>query len=521
MTLPPTFDRDELAKLDKETLIEIILALWQQVQEQAAIIQQLQDQLAKNSRNSSKPPGSEGLKKPRTRSLRRKSGRRRGGQQGHPGHTLEMVAQPHHTRIHPVPSCPHCARDLRSVALCGHERRQVFDVPPVQVEVTEHQAEIKVCPGCGERVKASFPPAVTQPVQYGPRFKAQAAYLNNYQLLPWARTCELLGDFYGHQPAEALVLAANTTLDDQLEPSLTTIKQQLIDAEVVHFDESGFRVEGKLNWLHVASTASLTYYGVHPKRGQEAMKDIGILPQFSGRAVHDHWKSYLTFPDCQHAFCNAHHLRELQFVVDQYKQSWAEELSALLVEIKKEVEQAPPEHTSLPAERIAHFEQRYDELIAQGLKANPPPAQPPPKKRGRRKQSPPKNLLDRLQQYKAQVLAFMHDFRVPFDNNLAERDVRMVKLKQKVSGTFRTRSGAETFCAIRSYISTVRKQGHKVIDAIYDALLGRPFIPCTSGVGQPEYLPDMAQSAEASYLSRLQPTWPVDLRICPQATCTA
>jgi transposase len=388
-----------------------------------------------------------------------------------------MVEQPDHVRVHPVTVCPHCATDLRSVEPRKRERRQVFDIPPVQVEVTEHQAEIKACPTCGEQVKGEFPAEVTQPVQYGPRLKAQASYLNTYQLIPWARTRELLGDFYGHTPAEAIVLESNAMVVDRIAPSLDTTKQQLIAAHVVHFDESGLRVEGQLNWLHVASTDYLTYYGVHLKRGQDGMKAVGILPQFKGRAVHDHWQSYFTFKDCQHALCNAHHLRELQFVVDQYEQEWAQEMMHLLLDIKAEVDAAPLEQLSLLPERVAHFEQRYDELIALGLEANPPPADPPPKKRGRKKQSPPKNLLDRLQQRKPQVLAFMYDLRVPFDNNLAERDVRMVKVKQKVSGAFRTRTGAETFCAIRSYISTARKHGQNVIDALHSALMGIPFIP--------------------------------------------
>jgi transposase len=409
--------------------------------------------------------------------LRKKSGRRSGGQKGHQGHTLKMVEQPDHIQVHEASTCSHCATDLQSVEPCGYEKRQVFDVPPMRIEVTEHQAEVKTCPGCGQQVKGDFPSDVTQPVQYGPRFKAQASYLNNYQFIPLARTCELLGDFYGHMPSEAFVLDANATLVDQTEPSLATIKQQLIAADVAHFDESGLRVEGQLNWLHVASTDQLTYYAVHPKRGQVGMKAVGILPEFEGRAVHDHWKSYFTFDDCQHALCNAHHLRELQFVLDQYDQTWARQMAQLLLDIKDEVQAAPLEQTTLSPELLAHFEQRYDELIAQGLKANPPPADPPPRKRGRKKQSPPKNLLDRLQQFKPQVLAFMYDFRVPFDNNLAERDVRMVKVKQKVSGAFRTRTGAETFCIIRSYISTVRKQGRNVIDAIHDALTGNPFIP--------------------------------------------
>jgi transposase len=485
MMSPLEIDGNQLAELDKEALISIVLTLRQTVAEQATVIQSLRDQLAKNSQNSGRPPSSDGLKKPRTRSLRKKNGRRSGGQKGHEGHTLKMVKQPDHIRVHRVSACPHCATDLQSVESCKQERRQVFDVPPVQVEVTEHQAEVKVCPTCGEQVKGAFPAEVTQPVQYGPRLQAQATYLNTYQLIPWARTCELLGDFYGHRPAEAIVLASNTTVVECIEPSLEAIKEQLIAADVAHFDESGLRVEGQLNWLHVASTDHLTNYDVHPKRGQDGMKAAGILPEFKGRAVHDHWQSYFTFKNCQHALCNAHHLRELQFVVDQYEQEWASGMMHLLLDIKAEVDAAPPEPMSLPPERLAYFEQRYDELIAKGLAANPPPADPPPKacgersrtKRGRKKQSPPKNLLDRLQRHKLQVLVFMYDFRVPFDNNLAERDVRMVKVKQKVSGAFRTHTGAETFCAIRSYISTARKHGLNVIDALHSALMGNPFIP--------------------------------------------
>lgn len=475
-------DRDQLEKLDKENLISIILTLRQQVQQlqetvaqQAAELQSLRDQVAKNSRNSGKPPGSDGLRKPRN--LRQKTGRKAGGQKGHTGHTLKMVEQPDHIKPHPVSVCSHCATDLSAIEPCGHERRQVFDIPPVQMEVTEHRAEIKVCPACGRQVKGDFPLTVSQPVQYGVRLKAQASYLHSYQLLPLARTCELLEDFYGHRPSEAFVLAANAELVDQIEPSLAVIKHQLLKADVVHFDESGLRVEGQLNWLHVAGTNHLTYYGVHPKRGQTGMQAIGILPNFVGRAVHDHWQAYFAFQQCHHALCNAHHLRELQFIVEQYQQPWAQHMIQLLLDIKAEVATAPLDHHCLPPERLAHFQQRYDKLIAQGLKANPTPPPPPNNKRGRKKQTPPKNLLDRLQQHKSQVLAFMSDFRVPFDNNLAERDVRMVKIKQKISGAFRTSTGAETFCAIRSYISTARKHGLNVINVIHNALSGNPFFP--------------------------------------------
>lgn len=484
MTSQTDLERSQLKELDKQALISIILMLQQQVQElqrtvaaQGAEIQKLQDQLAKNSRNSGKPPSSDGLKKPRTQNLRKKTGRRSGGQKGHKGHTLAMVEQPDQVQVHPVTHCSHCAADLQSVESGEPERRQVFDIPPVRIKVTEHQAEVKVCPQCGNQVKGDFPQGVTQSVQYGSRIKAQASYLNNYQLIPWARTCELLGDFYGHSPAEALVQEANAAVMRSVEPSLEATKEQLTTSDVVHFDESGLRVEGRLNWLHVASTKLLTCYTVHPKRGQDGMNAMGILPALQGRAMHDHWSPYFTYDNCLHALCNAHHLRDLLFVVEQYKQSWAEDMIQLLMDIKAAVDAASPAQLSLDSDQLAHFEQRYDELLSLGLEANPPPVDPPPKKRGRKKQTPPKNLIDRLQKHKPQVLAFMYDFRVPFDNNLAERDVRMVKIKQKVSGAFRTRAGAETFCAIRSYISTVRKNRLNVIDAIYDALTGRPFVP--------------------------------------------
>ena len=491
MNIPPELDRQHLEKLDQTSLIELVLMMQQQLAEQGdltqalqaqlaeqqALMQTLQDQLAKDSHNSSKPPSSDGLKKPRTRSLRQQGQRPKGGQPGHKGDTLKMVAEPDHMEPHPVMACPHCRTDLGSIEPIGYQKRQMFDVPSVRLEVTQHQAEIKHCPGCGQQVKGVFPAHVTQPTQYGPRLKAQASYLNNYHFIPLARTAELLTDLYGQAPSEAVVIEANQQLVEQTQPSLERIKQQLVAAAVANFDESGLRVEGKLHWLHVASTPELTHYHVHRKRGQDGMDAGGILPAFQGGAVHDHWSPYLKFDNCHHYFCNAHHLRELQFVLEQYQQAWAADMAQLLLDIKTEAEATPAPAMSLPPERLAYYETEYDQLVATGLVANPPPDQPPPKKRGRPKQSPPKNLLDRLAKYKSGVLAFMYDFRVPFDNNLAERDVRMVKVKQKVSGTFRTHSGADTFCAIRSYISTVRKQRLNVIDAIYDAFVGQPFIP--------------------------------------------
>lgn len=337
----------------------------------------------------------------------------------------------------------------------------------MQIEVTEHQVEIKCCPDCGQRVQGSFPAQVTQPVQYGPHLKAQASYLNSYHFIPIARTCEVLGDLYGHTPAWGLVADANQAVAAGCEPALAEIQRQLLQAPVVHFDESGVRVAGQLQWLHRTSTEWLTCFALHPKRGQAARRDNGILPHFTGWALHDHWASYLTFDACDHAFCNAHHLRELQFITDQYQQPWASEMSQLLYDIKTEVAEVFNQSHSLEPERIAAYATDHDAIVLRGLKANPPSENP----------SPPKNLLDRLDQHRTGLLAFMYNFDIPFDNNLAERAMRMVNVKQKVSGAFHTELGAQTFSHLRSYISTVRKQGHNVIAALQNALAGQPFIP--------------------------------------------
>ena len=476
MTMTVELDHHQLENLDKASLIELILELQQQLAAQLVVIQELRDQIAKDSHNSSKPPSSDGLKKPKTSSLRQPGQHPRGGQPGHKGDTLKMVAEPDHIERYGVKACPQCQADLTAIEPTGHEKRQVFDVPPVRIEVTEHQVEIKQCPGCGAQVKGEFPTDVTQPTQYGLRLKAQASYLNVYHFIPLARAEELLTDFYGQSPSEAVIMAANQQLVEETKSSLESIKKQLVAADVVNFDESGLRIAGKLYWLHVASTPQLTYYHAHPNRGSIGMEAGGILPKFRGGAVHDHWAPYLSFEQCQHYFCNAHHLRELQFIQEQYQQEWAADMAQLLRNIKAEVEATPAPAICLPTDRLLHYAAEYDKFIANGLPANPlpEPEDAPPKKRGRPKQSPPKNLLDRLQTHKSGVLAFMADFRVPFDNNLAERDIRMVKVKQKVSGSFRTPVGADTFCSIRSYISTARKQGHNVIAAVYDAFLGQP-----------------------------------------------
>ncbi len=485
-------DREQLNRLDKASLLEVTLllqtqvvalqawaqALQAQVSEQQAELQRLRDQLAKDSHNSGKPPSSDGLKKkPNPKSLRQKGQRPLGGQPGHQGDTLKMVDEADQRVVHAATVCPHCQTDLQAVAATAYHRRQVFDLPPVRLAVTEHQAEVKQCPGCHQTVTGPFPADVTQPVQYGPRILAQASYLNHYHYLPLERTEEALTDLYGQAPSASVILAASQRVVAGSQDALTRIKTQVQAAAVAHFDESGLRVAGQTHWLHVASTPDLTHFHIAPQRGQAGMAAGEILPHFRGRAVHDHWSAYLTFAQSDHSFCNSHHLRELLFIHEQYEQPWADEMAHLLRSIQHEVQATPPPATRLPDERLAYYAAEYDRLLAEGLAANPPPTDPPPKKRGRPKQSPPKNLLDRLQTHKAGVLTFMYDFQVPFDNNLAERDVRMIKLKQKVSGGFRTQNGASTFAAIRSYISTARKQGHNVLDVLYGALVGRPFMP--------------------------------------------
>ena len=463
-------------------LVEGLFAHWQpQMEQLQAQVKALQERLALNSNNSSKPPSSNPPAQ-RTQSLRRPSGKKPGAQPGHSGATLELTPTPDQVVVHSATTCRGCGQSLAEVA--GQEstdRRQVFDLPPLQLHVTEHRVCEKRCPWCATHNDASFPAQVSPGASYGPNVKALAVYLVQAQLLPWQRTCALFGDLFGQPLAAGTLGTALAACHAGLAQPEEEIKQALTQAAVAHFDETGLYVAGHREWLHVASTSQLTHYGTHAKRGTAAIDDLAILPKFQGRAVHDAWSAYFGY-GCAHGLCNAHHLRELTFVAAQLGQPWAREMKDLLVQIKAAVAQARTQHAcALALAQQQSFEKSYAEILAAGLQlpANQPP--PPNGQRGRPKQSKAKNLLDRLSKRKAETLAFMYDFQVPFDNNQAERDIRMVKVQQKVSGCFRSRSGAQTFCRIRGYISTLKKQGRNVLAALSSVFTGKPLSPLPQG----------------------------------------
>ena len=476
------FEKGEAAIMELfHNVADQMTELARQLAKQGEALQALQARLAKNSGNSSKPPSSDGYGKvKRTASLRQSGDKPNGGQPGHEGQTLSATDAPDRIETHEADTCAHCQASLATIASVGYEERQVFDIPAVRIEVTAHRAEIKICPACGHASKGRFPASVRQAVQYGPMVHTWASYLTNQHHIPVERTTEIFEDLVQHRVSEGTVLKASEQLDRCIEPSTEAVKGLLRDAEVLHVDESGLRVTGKLHWLHVASTDRLTSYEVHAKRGHEAMEDAGILGACTGTAVHDHWKPYCKYDACAHALCNAHHLRELHFIDTQYQQSWAKDMAALLLAIKAAVQATPEPAMRLALPEREAFEKRYDEVVQSGFDANPTPVSPPEgerRKRGRPKQPPAVNVLIRLRDFKGEVLAFMSDFRVPFDNNQGERDIRMVKVKQKVSGGFRTLEGAKRFGRIRGYISTARQQAKNVFEAIRDAFDGHPFIP--------------------------------------------
>jgi len=451
-------------------------------------VKQLEEQQAKNSRNSSKPPSSDGLKKANRpssdqcqRERKRGPGGKRepGGQPGHKGSTLQPVANPKYTEIHTVHTCQECGRSLQNQPAIDYESRQVFDIPPIEIEVTEHRAEIKECPHCDAITKADYPEEVNAPTQYGPRVKSIATYMKVYQLLPYKRCAEFFRDIFSLSLSEGTLVNIIQDCSKRLQPITEQIRQALLNQPVGGFDESGCRVEGKRIWIHVVSTLELTYYELHDKRGREAMDDIGILPNFQGRAIHDFFQSYYQY-DCDHGLCNAHLLRDLIFLYEVQDQAWADQMIDCLLDMKDEVEKAEEKNRLNCGEQEAQLKIRYDNIVQQGFDANPPPEENLPRKRGRPKQTPAQNVLVRLRDFKKDILAFLEDFEVPFDNNLPERDLRMIKAQQKISGTFRSSAGGNDFCSIRGYISTIRKQAINVIHSIHSIFTGKPILPCST-----------------------------------------
>jgi transposase len=441
-------------------------------------VQALEEKAAKDSHNSSKPPSSDGLAKPKPKSLRPPSERPTGGQPGHPGQTLRLVEKPDRTVRHPVERCSGCGRSLAKQAPDRVERRQVFDLPEPKLEVIEHQAEVKTC-ACGCLNRAAFPPEAAAPVQYGPRVKSAAVYLQEYQLLPFDRLTEIMRDLFGCGSfSEGTLANIGTDCSRRLEPVEASIRDLAAKAEVAGFDETGMRAVGSLHWLHTVSTRRLTWYFAHKRRGREAMNAANILPDFRGRAVHDFWDSYLKY-DCNHAFCNAHLLRELIFLWEEQDQKWAKPMIDHLLMIKTAVDTTRDAGLAvLPAEDLDRFHKRYLRIVKAGYAQNPiTESSAGPKRRGRRKQSKTRNLLDRFRDHPDGILAFMRDFSVPFDNNLSERDLRMMKLRQKISGTFRSFDALVDFCRIRGYVSTARKNGINALDALRRVFLNNPFVP--------------------------------------------
>ena len=417
-----------------EVVVRVLCELSKQVAFLQREMQMLKDQLVKNSRNSSKPPSSDGLKKPSPKSLRPRGKSNPGGQKGHSGSTLKMVDNPNHCVVHSVKQCQKCGHCLADETPIDIEKRQVFDIPPIQMEVTCHQAHTKQCPHCGYLNKVAFPEQVKAPVQYGTRLKAIAVYLRQYQLLPYNRTRELFRDLFSIDLSEGTLTNITNTCSKLLEQPLNQIQKQLEQSKVVHFDETGSSVKGKRQWLHAAATPNLTYYQIHPKRGCDAMDHMDILPNFNGRAIHDFWKPYFKY-HCNHSLCNAHHLRELIFLHEQHDQQWAKEMMDCLVDIKESVDEAKTSTDTLFKEQIQKFEARYQNILDEGYNENPLPKKESTKrkKRGRIKKTKARNLLERLDEHRKEVLAFMYDFKVPFDNNLIERDLNRSSCPQKNS----------------------------------------------------------------------------------------
>lgn len=445
--------------------------------EARAEIAELRAQVGRDSTNSSKPPSSDGLAKPAPKSLRTRSGRRPGGQPGHPGRTLAQVERPDEVVRHEPVACAGCGSGLAGAAEAGLERRQVFDIPPICVRVIEHRLIKRRC-GCGAVTCGQAPDGVEAPVQYGPRITAIIVYLYIGQFLSKARTAEALAELFGTPLSGGTVAQMARRAAGRLGEFTARVRGQIAAAEVAHFDETGFRVAGRLHWVHSASTGKYVLITVHPKRGVEAMDAAGVLPAFSGVAVHDAWAPYDTYTAATHALCNAHALRELQAVIDATPQDqwcWAAQAADALRQMKHLVDEALTADgtlTSLDTDAFADARREFRSAILIGKHATTARTTPLMAKH----HALARRLINRQTDY----LRFTTDPRVPFDNNAAEQEIRMIKLRQKVSGCMRTLTGAEQFCAIRSYVATAAKHGVSLFESLIKLTDGNPWLPQTT-----------------------------------------
>ena len=442
----------EEMRANPEAVVDVILHLKRRIEE-------LEARLKMNSRNSSKPPSSDGYNKPSPKSQRSKSGLKSGGQPGHPGSTLKQVDNPDKVETMTLQCCPYTGVQLKESDVVDMIVRQVFDLPEQKLEITEYRALVYQVPGSGTKVHAEFPQGVSAPQQYGFRFQAWLVYLVDYQFVPLGRVRRMCEDLFGYSVSEKTIATARERCQDNLEEFIEVTAAKLKNEPIVHADETGMPVGTEKAWLHSLSTTERTLYHIDSKRGSEAIEQMGILRDFKGVLVHHFWQAYLSL-DCDHAICNAHIVRELTFFED-LRQAWAGKLKALLLEACKN-----PGSKTVQESKVS-----YRQMIQEGYANNP--FVPPPRKKGQRgKPAQPKvlNLLDRLDKYESWLLGFLDNPEIPFTNNQAEQDVRMAKVKQKISGCFREWKGSKTFATIRSYISTCIKQGTSIIDALEKAM---------------------------------------------------
>lgn len=459
---------EKIAALEQDNLL-----LRNENTELRRLLQQALDKLNKNSSNSSKPPSTDIV---RTKSLRISTGKKAGGQKGHSGTTLQISETPDKVVVHKANECSGCGKDISGVGGLRYERRQVYDIPPIKMAICEHRSEIKCCPHCQKENKGIFPAEVSHCTQYGSNLKQFAVYFTQYQLLPLGRSAQLIEDITGHNLSAATLVNINENCSSQLNGFIEALKDNLQKAPVIHSDETGFYYQSKRNWLHVAATEYLTYYFAHEKRGKEAMDAMGILPAYKGNVMHDYWKSYLDYL-CMHSLCNVHHLRDLTFCHEQENSRWAADMKALLLEMKQVTESSKELGLqSLDEQQQQQLTAKYNLLVEDGYRQHPL-AEKVAGKRGAIKKSKPQNLLERFKNHREDIIRFIRDFRVPFGNNLAEQAVRMMKVKQKISGCFRSKEGATSFANIRSYIDTMRKNGFCIMDAIGQAIAGKPILP--------------------------------------------